>query len=51
MYSSNNISNVIKEHFSFVTDKQLEQFEVLPSLYADWNEKVHVVSPNRLLTA
>lgn len=44
MYSSNNISNVIKEHFSFVTDKQLKQFEVLPSLYADWNEKINVVS-------
>lgn len=28
MYSNNDISKVIKQHFPFVTDKQLEQFEL-----------------------
>lgn len=44
MYSNQEISSVIKQHFPFVTDKQLEQFEQLPSLYAEWNEKINVIS-------
>ena len=44
MYSNNNISKVIKLHFPFVTDQQLAQFEILPSLYEGWNEKINVVS-------
>lgn len=44
MYSNQEISSVIKQHFPFVTDKQLEMFEQLPSLYADWNEKINVIS-------
>lgn len=44
MYSNSDISSVIKQHFAFVTEKQLEEFEQLPELYADWNEKINVVS-------
>lgn len=44
MYSNQEISSVIKQHFSFVSDKQLEMFEQLPSLYAEWNEKINVIS-------
>ena len=44
MYSNQEISSVIKQHFPFVTDKQLEKFEQLPSLYAEWNEKINVIS-------
>ncbi|MFA6200196.1 MAG: 16S rRNA (guanine(527)-N(7))-methyltransferase RsmG [Bacteroidales bacterium] len=44
MYSNSDISSVIKQHFPFVTEKQLEEFERLPALYAEWNEKINVVS-------
>lgn len=44
MYSNQEISSVIKQHFHFVSDKQLEMFEQLPSLYAEWNEKINVIS-------
>lgn len=44
MYSNINISKVIKEHFPFVTDIQLKQFEMLPSLYSEWNEMINVIS-------
>ena len=44
MYSNSDISSVIKQHFPFVTEKQLEEFERLPELYSEWNEKINVVS-------
>ena len=34
----------IKEQFPFVTNRQLEQFAALPSLYRDWNSKINVIS-------
>lgn len=34
----------IKKKFPFVTDKQLSQFAMLPSLYKDWNSKINVIS-------
>ena len=36
--------NYIKEQFSFVTDRQLEQFALLPALYKEWNNKINVIS-------
>lgn len=35
---------IIKKYFPYLTPKQEEQFGMLGSLYADWNEKVNVVS-------
>lgn len=34
----------IKQLFSFVTDEQLEKFAKLGDLYAEWNEKINVIS-------
>lgn len=34
----------LKEHFPNLTDEQYAQFEMLPTLYQDWNEKINVVS-------
>lgn len=34
----------IKQLFSFVTDEQLEKFAQLGPLYAEWNEKINVIS-------
>ena len=44
MYENRDISRVIRQHFPFVTDVQIEMFESLPSLYEEWNEKINVVS-------
>ena len=44
MYENRDISRVIRQHFPFVTDVQIEMFERLPSLYEEWNEKINVVS-------
>lgn len=34
----------LERFFSFLTDKQKEQFLRLPSLYESWNEKINVIS-------
>ena len=44
MYENCDIRSVIKLHFPFVTDGQIELFERLPSLYEEWNERINVVS-------
>lgn len=44
MYSNQDISKVIKTHFAFATHEQLQRFEILPTIYSDWNEKINVVS-------
>ena len=36
--------DIIKKYFPALTAKQLEQFSVLGELYADWNEKINVIS-------
>lgn len=36
--------NLIEQHFPNLSDKQKEQFEALPELYREWNDKVNVVS-------
>jgi len=35
---------VIKKYFPNLTEKQYRQFAMLPDLYADWNEKINVIS-------
>jgi len=35
---------LIQKYFTNLTEKQLWQFEQLPELYADWNEKINVIS-------
>ena len=37
-------AGLIKEYFPEITEKQLEQFELLFPLYQEWNEKINVVS-------
>lgn len=34
----------IRQHFPKLTDNQIEQFEKLYDLYADWNSKINVIS-------
>lgn len=34
----------LERFFPFLTDKQKEQFLVLPSLYESWNKKINVIS-------
>lgn len=36
--------NIILKYFSDFTPKQLEQFATLGPLYAEWNEKINVIS-------
>lgn len=36
--------NIIKKYFPDLTHKQLEQFSALGDLYANWNEKINVIS-------
>jgi len=38
------MTTVIQKYFPDLTEKQLRQFELLPDLYADWNEKINVIS-------
>ncbi len=35
---------VIQKYFPNLTEEQKEQFAALPSLYAEWNEKINVIS-------
>ena len=35
---------LIQKYFADLTEKQLWQFEQLPELYAEWNEKINVIS-------
>jgi 16S rRNA (guanine527-N7)-methyltransferase len=35
---------VIEKYFPNLTEKQYQQFAMLPDLYADWNEKINVIS-------
>ena len=35
---------LISKYFPNLTEKQYQQFAVLPELYADWNEKINVIS-------
>ena len=37
-------ADIVKKYFPNLTEKQLEQFELLFPLYAEWNEKINVVS-------
>jgi 16S rRNA (guanine527-N7)-methyltransferase len=37
-------AELIKKYFPSISPAQLEQFEQLPVLYAEWNEKINVVS-------
>ena len=37
-------AGLIKQYFPEITEKQLEQFELLFPLYSEWNEKINVVS-------
>ncbi len=37
-------AQLIKKYFPQVTEKQLEQFELLFPLYSEWNEKINVIS-------
>ena len=36
--------NLIRKYFSELTDSQLECFELLDSLYRDWNAQINVIS-------
>lgn len=38
------MEEILKGYFPDLTPRQLEQFSKLPELYADWNEKVNVIS-------
>jgi 16S rRNA (guanine527-N7)-methyltransferase len=35
---------MLKHYFSFLTDRQLDQFAYLAALYREWNEKINVIS-------
>ena len=37
-------ADIVKKYFPTLTEKQLEQFELLFPLYTEWNEKINVVS-------
>ncbi|MEN9639150.1 MAG: rRNA ((527)-N(7))-methyltransferase RsmG [Bacteroidota bacterium] len=36
--------SLLSKYFPDLTPKQLEQFEMLQSVYAEWNEKINVIS-------
>lgn len=38
------VMNIIKKYFPDLTENQLNQFEVMMSLYPQWNEKINVIS-------
>lgn len=38
------MSEIIKNYFPALTNKQIEQFELLEPLYKDWNSKINVIS-------
>jgi len=35
---------IIKSYFPDLTEKQISQFEQLPTLYREWNAKINVIS-------
>lgn len=37
-------ADIVKKYFPDLTEKQLEQFELLFPLYKEWNEKINVIS-------
>ncbi|MEY2794067.1 MAG: rRNA ((527)-N(7))-methyltransferase, partial [Bacteroidota bacterium] len=37
-------AQIIKKYFPQISEKQLEQFELLFPLYEEWNEKINVIS-------
>ena len=37
-------ADIVKKYFPNLTEKQLEQFELLFPLYKEWNEKINVIS-------
>jgi 16S rRNA (guanine527-N7)-methyltransferase len=37
-------ADIVKKYFPDLTEKQLEQFELLFPLYNEWNEKINVIS-------
>jgi 16S rRNA (guanine527-N7)-methyltransferase len=37
-------AELIKSYFPEISEKQFKQFEMLATLYADWNEKINVIS-------
>lgn len=37
-------ADIVKKYFPTLTEKQLEQFELLFPLYKEWNEKINVIS-------
>ena len=37
-------ADIVKKYFPNLTEKQLEQFELLFPLYTEWNEKINVIS-------
>jgi 16S rRNA (guanine527-N7)-methyltransferase len=38
------MSSIIKKYFPEITAHQMEQFDALGALYAEWNEKINVIS-------
>ncbi|MDR2563061.1 MAG: 16S rRNA (guanine(527)-N(7))-methyltransferase RsmG [Prevotellaceae bacterium] len=40
----NEMSFLIKKYFPELTERQIKQFEQLQPIYADWNDKINVVS-------
>ena len=40
----NNNASIIFKYFPHLTEKQKEQFSQLGDLYAEWNEKINVIS-------
>ena len=36
--------NILQKYFTDFTSEQQKQFEALPGLYKDWNEKINVIS-------
>lgn len=44
-YKYNNVEmiEIIKKYFPNLSDKQMEQFEMLDALYRDWNSKINVI--------
>lgn len=38
------IHSTLRKYFPDITDRQLEQFEVLMALYPEWNAKINVIS-------
>lgn len=38
------MTSILRHHFPEITPQQEEQFALLPSLYAEWNDKINVIS-------